>query len=158
MKKCWRVLAVLLAALLIAGCAGDKTTQSEKIEMPKLSEELKQKIETAWLEAKHYELDDWYNDNPEGTRHMLVSYLGAYEGYEVVFVETLLCAVEEKEIAGELFRNSKCFNIYLYQGKEFHRLEDAYADGMIGAESVHEIAQIYRQCQQEIAERKRKEN
>lgn len=147
-RKTAFVMAWVLVLSMLGGCAGGQdntgTTQPESLEMPKLSEELKQEIETAWLAWDGYEFGTWY-DTEAGTHG--ACYYGSYDGYEVFFMPTMLCVLSGKEIAGEIFTYSSSFVIYAYKKQssaEFLLLENAYEDGLISTGSISEIAKIHR--------------
>ena len=70
-------------------------------------------------------------------------YYGNYNGYEIIFLPSPLCAVTEIEIAGCHFSYSSVFNIFAYKDGSFHKLENAYESEWLSEEDILEIARVH---------------
>ena len=67
-------------------------------------------------------------------------YYGSYNGYDIVFEQTMLTAQLTITIGGEKFVYSSHFILHAIKDGEFYKLQDVYAAGSISREDIAQIA------------------
>ena len=106
-------------------------------------------MEKAWLEQQKYEMGIWFDGSEESKHLGTLCYYGRYQGYDVIFVETMLAVISGKKIGNEEFHHSSGFVLYAYKNGEFIPLGDAYEQGLISDRSLARIAKKhsnYEEC------------
>ena len=140
MRKFAAILLVLCVIVSFAACK-QKTELDPVHDLAKKESEIRK----AWGD-----MGPWYDFNDPTTKNSEWRYYGEYEGYDILFNATPLDMIETKTIAGQNLVHGSAFHIYVYRNGNFTKLEDAYAKGMLSAESVCDIAVIHMQHEEEI--------
>lgn len=110
-------------------------------------------IEKAWLEQEDYEMGIWFDESEESKHLGNLCYYGRYQGYDIVFMRTMLAVISGKKIGNEEFHHSSGFVLYAYKNGEFIELEDAYAQGLISDRSLARIAKKHSKYEESIGGR-----
>lgn len=139
-RKIIALLAAVCICLSFAACNGESPAEPEN-ELAKKEAEIRK----AWGD-----MGPWYDFNDPATTMSEWRYYGEFEGYDVLFQATMLDMIEVKTIAWQNFAHGSSFVLYAYRNGSFTKLEDAYAKGMLSAESICDIAVIHFQHQDEI--------
>lgn len=106
-------------------------------------------MEKAWLEQEKCKMGIWFDPNDESRRIGDLCYYGRYQGYDIVFMETMLQILSGKRIGDEEFYHSTSSVLYAYKNGELIELEEAYELGLISDRSLAEIAKRhsrYEEC------------
>lgn len=155
------VVMLLLAACQSPGNTGsDSNTTGAALSVPvvptPLSDAQKQEIEAAWLDwdgwNKH-DLGTWHENTNKDTKDgFYVRYYGTYGDCIVLFRRPLctMDVVSSITIADETFNYPYPFQLFAYRDGEFAELKDAYANGLVTAEDISQIADLHRYIRGEV--------
>lgn len=145
-KTMKKYILIICAAVLLIGTLLVCTVQPSQY-VPGLLR--RNAMEKAWLEQEKYEMGIWFDGSEESKHLGNLCYYGRYQGYDVIFMETMLQVLSGKGIGEEEFHHNTSFVLYAYKNGEFIELEDAYEQGLISDRSLARIAKKhskYEEC------------
>ena len=111
---------------------------NENLSVPHFEDSVKNEIDAAYFEKTGVSLF-----SPSDSLSREVRYYGSFNGYEILFVSTPMCAVTTIEISGCSFTYCNYFNLYAYKDGFFHKLVNVYESNMISSEDVYRIAELH---------------
>jgi len=138
------IITILCSILLFGGCMNSKTNNEiiptileNEDWSPKLDPEIEKQIIKDWLEKyPNFLIDNEWEE-------MTITHCGTGEGYVAFYkpAGSVDHAITNYILAGTIFRNNVCFEVYLWKDGSFFEMVDAYLQGFITPEFISVIGE-----------------